>query len=830
MALSMSRKVNVKPGVISPSIPENFQNCLLLSDKNKFTNHEIIDFKNANEIKEFFGEDSEEYRFAVSYFKSYIGAAKTPSKLLIGENYSLEPLPFTITSTAFEESEKPEDKIKLIGSDDPQSSFVISQEFDSSEKEILENQLTDLSLDNTPSPSFISSLFFNDTKDQIFQKLKKIGQDEANKGDFNIVFKKEGGERITATVNNINLNNAGSFEDALQWITNSINPAIAENGNLGEDYKIEITFNETGEGSEFTLSTENKGSKYNIAEVFSTTPENSDDIENIARILKLDDASNPIKVPGDDGGNIDFKISFLKNSEFITARAQNLDFSGQGDLVSMLTYLQNKINESITNEPSLGENYKVAITKTDKDNDKFIITVKTNNTGVDYNITEISSTGSENTVASLLKLNKDNNPLIISGSDKKYGDFTIVFNIDGQEISATAQQLDFTSYTSINEQLIYLMSEINDVIYNTENLGETYTIAIEKDVRDQGRYVFVLKTTYYGAKYNIVRVFSTLPLNSDNIASILRLDDDSGPTKENGRDSVPLTEILDNYSDIRDDWWSVSIINPTLSLNNNVANWVSNKNNGCRYVFITYDNNINATKIKNNQDTFGYQIYNSGNKGTFVIYGNETHAGFVAGIAASIDYTKENGTITFSGKRQQDLELTVSTDDEADCLESNYYNYYGSYSFINQKYRCLENGIVSNGGDNQKWIDSLFNQIWLTRSLQIAMFNLLLDKNKISFNNTGYSLISSSCNDVINKGINNGTIVAGVNIDAYQTAIVNESVGKDVSNDLKENGFYLYIGDNDSSARLERKAKNCLLFYCDGGAIQKIEFTANVLL
>lgn len=837
MVLSMNRKVDIKSGVIAPVISENIQNCLLISNKNDiFANHEIKEFKDASLVAETFGRDSKEHNFAKSYFASFTGSVKKPEKLLVGENYSLQALPSKITSSFFEEGESPYDKLKSLGSIENTPAICVSEKTtipiirEESIEEIIAEEIKNIGTESLRGSTVLSPIF-EIGKDELLASLAYIGRDGANKGDFSITFKTKDNGDLTVTVSDINLSTAGDLEQTIQFIENSINPKIAEKDGLGENYQINIKIiDEEDNKFRVLLSTNNKGSDFNIINVFSTTPVSP---SGIANILALSDGFNPEKTPGSDNDYGDFSISFKVGEDIKTATAENLNFLNLNTLDEQLDFLKTKINEAISAADGLGDSYKVNITKDINEvGDEITFIIQTQNSGSQYEITDVFSTAPQNrTVCDVLRFGEEYNNVFYPGSDREYGDLSIAFKINGEIKICTAKDLDFTSFSDIEEQLDYLTIQVNNAIRNNEEVGSEYEVTFKWNSLDEGRHNLSVETNKFGSKYNIDFLYSTIPLEGEKVADIIRLSDNSYylPTKQAGRDALSLSEILDEYVNKRNDWWTISITEFETNIANEIAKWVNEKNSVCRYVFIVYDNNSLASSTTANEDTFGYSIYTSGVKGTSVIYGDETHAGFVAGIAASIDYSKEEGSLTFSGKRQSGLTITADNDKMADCLESNYYNYYGSYSSYDPRYRCFETGVVS-GDDGQNWLDSLYNKIWLTTSLQNAMFNLLLNKNRIPFNDDGYSLIATACTGPINQAISNGVISKGIKLDEFQISVITEILKKDISDNLYAYGYYLYIGDNLPESRLERIAKNYILFYCDGGSIQKIQFFANTLL
>lgn len=837
MVLSMNRKVDIKSGVIAPVVSENIQNCLLISNKNDiFANHEIKEFKDASLVAETFGRDSKEHNFAKSYFASFTGSIKKPEKLLVGENYSLQALPSKITSSFFAEGKSPYDQLKSLGSIKNTPAICISETItvpmirEETIEEIIAKEIKNIGTESLHGSTVLSPIF-ETNRDELFASLAYIGQDGENKGDFSITFKTKDNRDLTATISDIDLSTVGNLEQTIQFIEDSINSKIEEKEGLGENYKINIQIiDEKDNKFRVLLSTNNKGSDFNIIDVISTTPVNP---SGIANILKLSDGYDPEKTPGSDNGYGDFSISFKVGEEIKTATAENLNFLNLNTLDEQLNFLKTKINEAISVADGLGDSYKVNITKDINElKGEISFIIQTENSGLQYEITEVfSKVPQDRTVCDVLRFGEEYNNTFYPGSDREYGDLSIAFKINGETKICTAKNLDFTSFTNIEEQLDYLTTQVNNAIRNNEEVGSEYEVTFKWNALDEGRHNLSVETNKFGSKYNIDFLYSTIPLKGEKVADIIRLSDNPNyyPTKQPGRDALSLSEILDEYVNKRNDWWTISITEFETNIANEIAKWVNEKNSVCRYVFIVHDNNSLASSTTANEDTFGYSIYTSGLKGTSVIYGDETHAGFVAGIAASIDYSKEEGSLTFSGKRQSGLTIKADNDKMADCLESNYYNYYGSYSSYDPRYRCFETGVVS-GDDGQNWLDILYNKIWLTTSLQNAMLNLLLNKNRIPFNDDGYSLIATACTGPINQAISNGVISKGIKLNEFQISVITEILKKDVSDNLYAYGYYLYIGDNLPESRLERIAKNCILFYCDGGSIQKIQFVANTLL
>ena len=291
MVLSIARKVDVRPGVIAPAVTENIQNCLLLSNQDKFINHEILVYNSAKEVSDYFGTESKEANFARTYFGGFAGAAKRPERLLIAQNYSLQARPASITSTFFTSTEEPNVELKNIGAMEATPAIAVSSLI--YDERYLVDVLKSLTYPESRPSSIESAIFDSEStqKQNIFQILNQIGQDGSNYGDFSIVFNVDDND-TTITAGQIDLSEAENLEDALSIIQDKINTAIT-NSSLGGDFKVNLTIKNVSSNNNlylFSISTQNAGSKYNITKVFSTVPS-----DNIATILKLSDEFKPKK-------------------------------------------------------------------------------------------------------------------------------------------------------------------------------------------------------------------------------------------------------------------------------------------------------------------------------------------------------------------------------------------------------------------------------------------------------------------------------------------------------------------------------------------------------
>ena len=264
------------------------------------------------------------------------------------------------------------------------------------------------------------------------------------------------------------------------------------------------------------------------------------------------------------------------------------------------------------------------------------------------------------------------------------------------------------------------------------------------------------------------------------------------------------------------------------------AAWTSLQNN--RYMFVCWDTSIAPTLAVPATSSLGYAIAQANYSGTFLVWENADYndAGFVMGIAASIDFSQSNGRTTFKFRQQAGHIASVTDEQVAVNLggspsvgdRGNGYNFYGAYAPANDEFLFLANGIISGPF---LWADSYVNQIWLNNALQLALIVFLVNAKSVPYNVDGNTLIEAALNDVIQQGLTFGAYRAGVQLSASQIAQVNAQAGKDIATTLAQRGWYLLIGQASPEVRQARGTPPMAFFYVDGESVQYINLASVAL-
>lgn len=256
-----------------------------------------------------------------------------------------------------------------------------------------------------------------------------------------------------------------------------------------------------------------------------------------------------------------------------------------------------------------------------------------------------------------------------------------------------------------------------------------------------------------------------------------------------------------------------------------LAEWTNNQK--VEYAYFPYTNAQGDT-VPSNQNNLPNVLKNADYDGVVLIFGIVDHAVAAMSIWASVDWNRYNGLPTMAFRSQNGLAASVTDETVAENLLSMNVNYYGRYASRVEDFTFFYNGKLV-GGDFG-FIDAYIGNIWLRNALQNAILNGLQQVARTPYTDAGYNQIRAWCLDPINRGLNNGVIQAGLNLSEAQKAQLYNEIGQDVSEQIYTDGYFLLVEDPGAQARVERETPVCGLWYTYGGAVQKIELPATVIL
>jgi hypothetical protein len=331
---------------------------------------------------------------------------------------------------------------------------------------------------------------------------------------------------------------------------------------------------------------------------------------------------------------------------------------------------------------------------------------------------------------------------------------------------------------------------------------------------------------------NTTGATSTITYASGTTAALLGL---SAGTLSQGVAAETATQAITKVKSLSSNWatftttWEVSNGDAVL-----FAQWTQTQND--KFLYVCFDSDPLAATTTPYAAGIGSILAADQFDGVIVLWasiGAQYLAAMATGVAASLNWNTLNGRATLKFRQQPGLASyveTVTTQTAANNLIANNYTYYGTYSApgLGNIYNIVADGALA--GSRFKWFDTYVGQIFLNSQLALSIFEGLLQVNLAPYTAVGDTLLRAWCADPIKQGINSGIIRSGVTLSASQIAAITYAVGFDISKNLQTYGYYLYIGTASTQVRGQRQSPPLMLYYTDGGAIQKIQLDSIVIL
>ena len=306
---------------------------------------------------------------------------------------------------------------------------------------------------------------------------------------------------------------------------------------------------------------------------------------------------------------------------------------------------------------------------------------------------------------------------------------------------------------------------------------------------------------------------------TSTLATNLRLTQATGAIASQGADAGTPAGFMANILTQNQNWATfMTVWEASLTEKEAFAQWSNSASP--RWLYVCQDSDVNVLTA-NNTITFGNYLQVNELIGTCPIYGDLTHAAFVCGFAASLNFNRLNGRATLDFKSQSGLVPSVTNSTQYTAVVSNGYNCYGAFGSNNPANNA---NWFTPGSVSGKWLwaDTYLNQIWLNANLQLSLVNLLTQVSAVPYNSQGNGLIYSAALDPINAALNFGAIRAGINVSAAQAAEIQYALGFNAAPTIASQGFYLQILEATAQTRAARQSPPITLYYQDGEAVQQI--------
>jgi hypothetical protein len=379
---------------------------------------------------------------------------------------------------------------------------------------------------------------------------------------------------------------------------------------------------------------------------------------------------------------------------------------------------------------------------------------------------------------------------------------TIIVTINGGAI--TTSSINLSGATSFSNAAALIQTALAAQLAST-----TCTF-------DSTLNAFIIKSPTTGAA-------STIGFATGTISAGLKLTSLLGAVTSQGADVAVQSTFMNAILGKTQNWASfVTVFEPVTADKILFAAWVNSTHD--RFAYIAWDSSL-APAAGADPTCFGALVTAAEYDGVFPVFDpNGDKAAFVAGTVASIDFAATNGRISFAFKRQAGLLPDVTDATVYANYLLNGYNVYARFATSNDTFTDLQPGSTPG---QWRWFDSYVNNIWLNAALQLAYMNFLTSVNSVPYNQSGYNQLRVVASGPIEAALNAGVIQKGVALSASQRSTINTAVGATTAAQVVVTlGWFLDIKDADSIVRAARGSPPMVLYYADGGSIQKIELSS----
>ncbi len=319
---------------------------------------------------------------------------------------------------------------------------------------------------------------------------------------------------------------------------------------------------------------------------------------------------------------------------------------------------------------------------------------------------------------------------------------------------------------------------------------------------------------------------STIAYASGDLAETLNLTEDLGAVLSAGTDPVGYTETMQGITDVDSNWVNfMTVWTPDEDDVLGFAKWANDQ--GVDYLFL-YGDESPTLLISNSTATIAQAVKDANLTSVAGCYGGQEYAAFIMAVGASIDWNRRNGLVTTSFKSQGGLAPNVQTGTNAQNLEAQNMNFMGNFATRNDQFVFNYPGVMF--GDAYGYIDTYWSAVWIKNQIQAACMSGLTSVGRVPYTEQGYTIIRAWIMDVVNRGLLNGVISAGVVLSEAQKAQVLAEVGKDVSAQLFADGYYLAIEDPGANARVKRESPTVYFYFTYAGAVHRLIVPVRMIL
>lgn len=190
-------------------------------------------------------------------------------------------------------------------------------------------------------------------------------------------------------------------------------------------------------------------------------------------------------------------------------------------------------------------------------------------------------------------------------------------------------------------------------------------------------------------------------------------------------------------------------------------------------------------------------------------------------LLASTNYDRTNASRNYMFQQFAGVEASVNNDTMADVFDGLKINYYGATQSAGKKIAFYQRGVLQGKTEDA---GVFCNEMWLKDAMIVAFFNLLLSVNKVPANQDGLDMTRGVMMPVIDRAINNGTILKLKSLNPTQKAYIYSLTNDpDAWIDVYQNGYRLDLTLNSQIVNgTTSYTIDYLLIYAKGDSIKKV--------
>mgnify|MGYP000130250121 FL=1 len=391
---------------------------------------------------------------------------------------------------------------------------------------------------------------------------------------------------------------------------------------------------------------------------------------------------------------------------------------------------------------------------------------------------------------------------------KKVTDGAMKITIDGSEKTATA--VDLSSANSLSEVVQTIATALTGCTGSYDSTTNTFTLTSSTD----------------GASSTVS--YASTGDDGTDLSAMLCMTQAEGAVLSQGVDAMTESATLDAIRAVTANWaqfttlWEVTEQDEAEAY----AAW-ADIDDDYVYVFWSSDRNMESTLTQDSTIAKALQDkYNC----VFMIYSLDfSTAAFALAYPATIKWDATQGMKVIFGKSASGLSPMVTDEQVATALDDLGVSYVGQFATRNDEFIIANRGELT--GSMYGFYDTLIGSIWLRSKLQTSIMNGFATVNRAPYNNVGYTMLKSWCQDPITQAKNAGVIDEGLSLsESQKSQILQETGDSEAVGELQSKGYFLQILDPGASVRAQRGSPVAALYYAYGGSIQKVELPVTAVL